>query len=110
MMVRPIEITDALAKSQEVGRLQQNAQLRPEAAQEFQKTIDDKMHRQRLTAPNPVPESDQVVLHTDEREQRRRKPGRAGRQPVKGSRPQAPAPASSGPPASAGEGHIDITI
>lgn len=73
-MVRPIEITDALSKAQEVGRMQQNAQMRPEAAQEHQKEQSEKLHNQQTHAANPVPETDQVVLHIDEQEERKRSP------------------------------------
>ncbi|MFC1485812.1 hypothetical protein ACFL55_02160 [Candidatus Latescibacterota bacterium] len=89
-MVRPIEITDALSKSQEVGRMQQNAQTRPDIAHDLQKAIEDKLHIQQTHAPNPVPETDHVVLHIDEQEREKhkeaedewrgykRKPGRRG--------------------------------
>ncbi len=72
-MVRPIEITDALSKAQEVGRMQQNAEMRPEAAQEFQKSLNDKMHIQQTHSPNPVSDTDQVVLHVEEKEKEKRK-------------------------------------
>jgi len=72
-MVRPIEISDALAKAQEVGRMQQNAQTRPEAAQEYEKTVTGKLHLQKAQSPDPVPETDQVVLHIDEKERERRR-------------------------------------
>ena len=72
-MVRPIEITDALSKAQEVGRMQQNVEMRPEAAQEFQKTLSDKLHTAEVHSPNPTPATDQVVLHNvDEQEREKR--------------------------------------
>ena len=72
-MVRPIEITDAMSKAQEVGRMQQNAQMRPETAQEFQKSLSDKMHAAEVHSPNPTPSTDQVVLHNvDEQEREKR--------------------------------------
>ena len=69
-MVRPVEITDAMSKAQEVGRMQQNAQMRPEAAQEFQKSLSDKMHLAEVHSPNPTPATDQVVLHNVEEQER----------------------------------------
>ncbi len=72
-MVRPIEITDFLSKAQEVGRLQQNAEMRPDAMQEFQKSLTDKMKIQMVNSPNPTPQTDQVVLHIDEQEKEKRK-------------------------------------
>ena len=72
-MVRPIEITDFLSKAQEVGRLQQNAEMRPDSMQEFQKAIADKMNIQLVNSPNPTAKTDQVVLHIDEREKEKRK-------------------------------------
>lgn len=72
-MVRPIEITDFLSKAQEVSRLQQNAEMRPDAMQEFQKALADKMKIQMVNSPNPTPQTDQVVLHIDEQEKEKRK-------------------------------------
>ena len=69
-MVRPIEITDFLSKAQELGRMQQNAEMRPEAAQEFQKALSDKLNTEQVNTPNPTPETDQVVLHVDEQEKK----------------------------------------
>ncbi|MFC1538603.1 hypothetical protein ACFL6H_04195 [Candidatus Latescibacterota bacterium] len=71
-MVRPIEITDFLSKAQEAGRLQQNAEMRPEAAQEFSKALSEKLKIQQTHSPNPTPETDQVVLHVDEKEKEKR--------------------------------------
>lgn len=76
-MVRPIEISAALSKAQEVGRMQQNAEMRPEAAQDFQKALNAKDHLQKTQAPNPTPAMDEVVIHSDEEEKERRKIVRA---------------------------------
>jgi len=72
-MVRPIEITDAVSKAQEVGRMQQNAQMRPEAAQEFQKSLSDKLHLAEVHSPNPTPAPDQVVIHNVDEQEREKK-------------------------------------
>lgn len=72
-MVRPIEITDSLSKVQAVEQLLQDAKTRPEALHQFQKTLTEKQVEQKETAPNPVPESDQVVLHIDQEEKKKRK-------------------------------------
>ncbi|MFC1649934.1 hypothetical protein ACFL2X_00040 [Candidatus Latescibacterota bacterium] len=71
-MVRPIEISGFLSKAQEAARMQQNAEMRPEAAQEFRKALSEKLNLQQTHAANPTPESDQVVLHVDEREKEKR--------------------------------------
>ena len=71
-MVRPIEITDALSKSEAVQRLQQNQKVQPEAAQQFQKTLTEKLTEQ-VTTPNPVEKGDEVVLHIDEQEREKHK-------------------------------------
>ena len=52
--------------------MQQNAEMRPEAAQEFRKALADKLNTQQTHAPSPTPESDQVVLHVDEQEKEKR--------------------------------------
>jgi len=72
-MVRPIEITDSLSKVQAVERLQQDAKIQPEALHQLQRTLTDKQTEQRVTTPNPVTASDQVVIHVDEREKDKRK-------------------------------------
>ena|GEM_PF-4906356 len=46
--------------------MQQNAEMRPEAAQEFRKALSEKLNIQQTHAPRPAAESDQVVLHVDE--------------------------------------------
>ncbi len=72
-MVRPIEISDAISKAQEVGRMQQNEQMRSEAAQEFQKSLSTKMHLAEVHSPNPTPATDQVVLHDVEEQEREKR-------------------------------------
>ena len=62
-MVRPIEIMSAVSKAQETGRMQQNAQMRPESAQEFQKSLSAKLHLAEVHSPPPTSAADQVVLH-----------------------------------------------
>ena len=71
-MVRPIEISDSLSKSESAQRMLQNQKLQPEAAQQFQKELTGKLAAQ-VTTPNPVPKGDEVVLHVDEREEEKRK-------------------------------------
>ena len=72
-MVRPVNITDALSKSQQVGRLLSSAMTRPEESDEFQKALAEKMKTQQKNSPNPVGETDGVVLHVDEKEEEKRK-------------------------------------
>ena len=74
-MVRPIEITDAVSKSQEVGRLQQNFQQNPEMVEEFQKTLGEREKVRNLTAPIPVPQKDEVVLHVSKEDKEKQQNG-----------------------------------
>jgi len=113
-MVRPIEITDALSKSTEVGRLQQNVQTRPEVAQEFQKSLNEKTHVQQVNMPNPTPQTDLVVLHADEREKEKRKTPEEQEEELEkknrdkdheNSKEHHPTPPEDGSP-----GHIDIKV
>ncbi|MCD6308557.1 MAG: hypothetical protein J7M24_06130 [Candidatus Latescibacteria bacterium] len=77
-MVRPIEITDSLSKTEAVQRLQQNQKILPEATNQFQKTLTDKLTQDQVKTPNPVPKGDEVVIHVDEREKEKEKGGDAG--------------------------------
>ena len=72
-MVRPIEISDSLSKVQAVERLQHDAKIQPEALYQAQKSAAEKQTEQRVTSPNPVPNSDQVVIHIDEQEKEKRR-------------------------------------
>ncbi len=111
-MVRPIEITDALSKAQEVGRMQQNAEMRPEAAQEFQKTAADKLHVQEVTAPSPTPHPDEVVLHIDEQEEEKRQTAEDQQTGEQGKeKKEEPAPDGNDDEEAPGQsGHIDIKV
>ena len=71
-MVRPIEISDALSKVNAVERVQQTDKTQPEATQQFQKTLNEKI-TVRVTTPNPVAPGDQIVIHVDEKEREKRK-------------------------------------
>ncbi|MFC1528382.1 hypothetical protein ACFL5B_00580 [Candidatus Latescibacterota bacterium] len=71
-MVRPIEISDSLSKSESAQRMLQNQKMQPEATQQFQKELTGKLAVQ-VTTPNPVPKGDEVVLHVDEREEEKEK-------------------------------------
>jgi hypothetical protein len=73
-MVRPIELTDAISKSSEVGRIQQNLQMVPETLSELQKNLIDREKNRQVNSPNPVNVEDQVVLHvTEKNEQQKNK-------------------------------------
>ena len=72
-MVRPIEISDSLSKVQAVEQMQQDAKTRPEAMQQFQKSLTAKQTEQLTSTPNPVPETDHVEIHVDEQEKDKRK-------------------------------------
>ena len=71
-MVRPIEISDALSKSETAQRLLQSQKVQPEAAQQFQKDLTSRTAEQ-VTKPNPVPKGDEVVLRVSEEEEEKRK-------------------------------------
>lgn len=108
-MVRPVEITDAMSKAQEVGRLLQNAQMRPEAAQEFQKSLSDKLHAAEVHSPNPTPATDQVVLHNvdeQEREKRQTAEDQEHEQEQKGTDEEVPAEGEEND--TDFPGHIDV--
>ena len=72
-MVRPVDITDALSKSQQVGRLLSSAMTRPEESDEFQKALAEKVKIHQKNSPNPIDQTDKVVLHVDEKEEEKRK-------------------------------------
>lgn len=69
-MVRPIEISGSLSKVQAVERLQHDAKMRPEAFHQAQKALDEKQAERQVSTPNPVNETDQLVLHAKERDKR----------------------------------------
>ena len=71
-MVRPIEITDSLSKSEAVQRVQQSQKVLPEAAQHFQKSLAGKL-AERVKIPNPVLKEDKVVLHVGEEDKEKQK-------------------------------------
>ena len=71
-MVRPIEISDSLSKTEAVQRLQQTQKAQLEAAQQFQKTLGEKLTEE-VKTPKPVSAGDHVVLHVDESEREKRK-------------------------------------
>ena len=72
-MVRPIEISDSLSKVQAVERLQHDAKIQPEALHHVQKSAAEKQTEQRVTSPNPVQDTDQVVIHVNEQEKEKRR-------------------------------------
>ena len=102
-MVRPIELTDAVSKSHEVGKMQQNQQQNPETVAEFQKAMGEREKAHNLTAPVPVPQKDEVVLHTDKekkenpRKGEKKKNGQVGEHNKNDENPGKPP-----------SGHIDI--
>ncbi len=71
-MVRPIELSDALSKSETAQRLLQSQKIQPEAAQQFQKELTGRAAEQ-VTKPNPVPKGDEVVLRVNQEEEEKRR-------------------------------------
>ncbi|MFC1606751.1 hypothetical protein ACFL47_02175 [Candidatus Latescibacterota bacterium] len=69
-MVRPIEISDSLSKVQAVERMQHDAKVQPEALHQVQKALEEKQTERQVTTPNPINETDQLVLHGNERNKR----------------------------------------
>ena len=66
-MVRPIEMTDTLSKVGALERMQQAEKVQVELIRQQQRTLADKLLLQSTTT-NPVPQGDQVELHTRDRE------------------------------------------
>lgn len=71
-MVRPIEISDSMTKAEAVQRLQQNIKMQPEAVQQFQKALTEKLPEQ-VNMPNPVPRGDEVVIHVSRRDEEKQR-------------------------------------
>jgi hypothetical protein len=111
-MVRPIEISDALSKVQAIERMQQNARAIPEAIQQFQKELSEKLADEKARTAQPAASGDRIILHADEheKEDRRENEDRDGdtfehreETPGDASAPRGDKPGN--PP-----GHIDIRI
>jgi len=106
-MVRPVEIVDALGKSQVLERMQQIAKSQLETLRQTQKATTEKVAKYRLNAPNPVSQGDALVLHTEEEEREKQRQARSN--PQLGTEPEQ----TSGEQGEDGEppqSHIDITI
>ncbi len=71
-MVRPVEFSGLISKTQQAVRMQQSAEMRPEAAHEFSKALSEKLKLQKTHAPTPTPETDQVMIHVGEKEKEKR--------------------------------------
>jgi hypothetical protein len=72
-MVRPIEISDSLTKTDAAERIQQqNTKLQPEAAQHYKKTQIEKL-MDKITSPPPVEIKDQVIIHSDVKDKEKEK-------------------------------------
>ena len=103
-MVRPIEITDALSKVQVTERIQQNLKATPEAVQQFQKELSERLADEQVTVPQPPQPEDQIILHEkdEEKDQRKEDGGHPGDETQSGDDDDP------GPDDGAPSGHIDI--
>ncbi len=66
-MVRPIELSDALSKVQAIERMQQNARAIPEAVQQFQQELSERLAGEQERVAQPAAPGDRVILRADER-------------------------------------------
>ncbi len=111
-MVRPIEISDILSKVQMAERMQQSAKAVPEAAQQFQKEMNEKLAGEQVSTARPAPPQDRIILHAEEREKKRGQEDteqKAVQPKRKKKRDKGENPGSdSNPPASSG--HINIRV
>ncbi|MHB9028744.1 MAG: hypothetical protein ACYC9O_08245 [Candidatus Latescibacterota bacterium] len=109
-MVRPIEMSDVLSKVQVAERIQQSAKAVPEATQQFQKELNEKLAGEQVTTAQPAPPGDRIILHAEEQEKGRKKEDEerkpAGRQKRKKNPDAGDSDSDSNPPAPSG--HIDI--
>ncbi len=109
-VVRPIEISDVLSKVQAAERLQQNAKALPEAAQQFQRELGDKLAGEQVTVTQPPPPGDRIILHEEERKKnrqgKREKRKNRGVNSLGGESPDDDS--DQNPPAA--PGHIDIRV
>ena len=106
-MVRPVEIVDALGKSQVLERMQQIAKSQLETLRQTQKATTEKAAMLNLNAPNPVTQGDALVLHTEEEEREKQRQGRGKEQQAAESEQLPGEQEESGEPPPS---HIDITI
>lgn len=111
-MVRPIELTDALSKVQAIERMQQNARAIPEAIQQFQKELNEKLAGEQTKIAQPAASGDRITLHADEREKEEKREDEDRNRDTfehreeKPGDPSAPRDDKPGNP----PGHIDIRI
>ena len=72
-MVRPIEISDSLTKTDAAERIQQqNTKLQPEAAHHYKRTQIEKL-MEKVVSPPPVEIKDEVILHSDVKDKEKEK-------------------------------------
>jgi hypothetical protein len=110
--VRPIEISDVLSKVQVAERIQQSAKAVPEATQQFQKELNEKLAGEQVTTTQPTLPDDRIILHGEEQEKNRKKEiedqKQSGRQNRKKNPDSGESDSESNPPAPSG--HIDIRV
>ena len=102
--MKPIEITDSLAKTDLVQRIHQNQKLSSEALGQFQKSLQNRLNEQVNITP-PVPRDDEVVLHVNDERQEQKNPGKHRQREESGTVEESDASIQDDRP---GDGHIDI--
>lgn len=105
-MVRPIEITDVLSKVQVTERIQQNLKASPEAAQQFQKELSDRIADEQVKTPQPPQPEDQIILREEGGKNRHQQSGKQSGAPEEPPENEEP----PGPDEDAPAGHIDIRV
>lgn len=109
-MVRPIEISDVLSKVPAAERMQQSTRAVPEAAQQFQKELGEKLAGEQVTTTQPAPSGDRVILHAEEREKDPRE-HQGHRKDDHSEPPESPSTGNApDPDQPAAPGHIDIRV
>ena len=103
--MKPIEITDSLAKTDLVQRIHQNQKLGAEALGQFQKSLQDRINDQ-VNSAQPVQRDDEVVLHVNDERRDGKQSGRHRQGEQSGAGEESDAPARDDRP---GDDHIDIT-
>ena len=100
-----------MTKAEVVQRVQQNLKTLPEAAQQFQKALTEKLPAQ-VKTPNPIPRGDEVVLHVNERENEKRRASAEDNESPEEQKHNQEEPHDKGgdDEPELPHGHIDITI
>lgn len=75
-MVRPIDLQDALSKTQAVLKVTESLRANPENEQRTALILTDQKHKDDQKKPTPTQHSDEVILHRDKPDQQERDEGK----------------------------------